>query len=425
MSFNDFQFHHTILTGIKNSGYTTPTPIQQQSIQPILDGKDLLGLAQTGTGKTAAFVLPMLQRLQKGPRNRIRALIMAPTRELAQQIHNNVRIMGQKTGLRSCVIYGGVGRQPQLQAMRKGVEIVVACPGRLLDLLNEKGISLSSVDFLVLDEADHMFDKGFLPDMRRIIAKLPKKRQSVIFSATMPKEIERLTKEVLTNPTRIQIDNLKPTSTISHSFYSVKKTTKTPLLKTLLQKNDMTRTLVFTRTKHKARSLAISLQKMGFKAVSMQGNLSQQKRQQALEGFRSGNFTIMVATDIAARGIDVQDISHVINFDIPDTLETYTHRTGRTGRAQQLGQAITFAEQDDTSFITAIKNNLDIKVETIQPSKSLGSVETKKNSLGKTGTLPKATFKVARTAKKKQPKQKKRRAMAFDFGLKPQATTNL
>lgn len=422
MSFNDFQFHQTIQSGIRDCGYTTPTPIQQHSIQPMLDGKDILGLAQTGTGKTAAFVLPVLHRLLKGPRNRIRALIMAPTRELAQQIHNNICIMGKKTGLRSAVVYGGVGRQPQLKALRMGTEIIVACPGRLLDLLNEKGISLSSVELLVLDEADHMFDKGFLPDMRRIIGKVPKKRQSVIFSATMPKEIERLTEEVLNKPERIQIDNSKPAPTITHSLFPVQKADKTPLLKNLLQKKEMTRTLVFTRTKHKAKSLAISLEKAGFKAVSMQGNLSQQKRKLALEGFRQGAFTIMVATDIAARGIDVQDISHVINYDVPDTVETYTHRTGRTGRAQHLGNAITFAGLEDKTFIAAVKRKLDITMKVVHPSSPSGDVQGEKRSQEKTTSQPKK--RKARPPKKEYAKKKKSRALTFDFGLRPQAVTN-
>lgn len=418
MSFKDFQFHQKIQSGIKDCGYTSPTPIQQQSIQPMLDGKDILGLAQTGTGKTAAFVLPMLQKLLNGPRNQIRALIMAPTRELAQQIHNNICIMGNKTGLRSAVVYGGVGRQPQLKSLRMGTEIIVACPGRLLDLLGERGISLSSVDLLVLDEADHMFDKGFLPDMRKIISKVPRKRQSVIFSATMPKEIERLTEEVLNKPTRIQIDHSKPAPTITHSLFSVNKTEKTSLLKNLLQKREMTRTLVFTRTKHKAKNLAISLQRMGLKAVSMQGNLSQQKRHLALEGFRRGTFTIMVATDIAARGIDVQDISHVINYDIPDTVETYTHRTGRTGRAHHLGNAITFADQDDKAFISAIKRRLGITMKVIHPTIADG----KKPLQDDTFSQQKKTE--ARPPKKRQAKKKKSSALAFDFGLRPQVTSN-
>ncbi len=360
MSFKDFKFHQAIQEGIQTLGFTTPTPIQQQSIQHMLNGKDILGLAQTGTGKTAAFVLPMLQKLLDGPRNKPRALIMAPTRELAQQIHNNICIMGKKTDLRSAVIYGGVGKQPQLNAMRMGTEIIVACPGRLLDLLTEKDISLSTIELLVLDEADHMFDKGFLPDMKRIIKQIPKMRQSVIFSATMPKEIETLTQEILVHPVWIKINHCKPAPSIEHTFFSVTASDKNLFLQTLLREKGMTRALVFTRTKHKAKSLAISLQKKGFQAVSMQGNLSQQQRQKALDGFQQGTFTIMVATDIAARGIDVQEITHVINYDLPDTIETYTHRAGRTGRAQHSGKAFTFLGNDDKRLVAAIRHKFPI-----------------------------------------------------------------
>ena len=420
MSFKDFQFDQKIQFGIKDCGYTTPTPIQRQSIKPMLDGKDILGLAQTGTGKTAAFVLPMLQRLLNGPRQRIRALIIAPTRELAQQIHNNICIMAKRTGLQSTVVYGGVGRNPQLKDLRRGTEIIVACPGRLLDLLNEKGINLSSVELLVLDEADQMFDQGFLPDIRKIIDKVPQKRQSAIFSATMPSEIDRLTKEVLSKPIRIQIDNSKPVPTISHSLIPVNKSKRTALLKDLLYQKEMTRTLVFTRTKHKAKSLAMALQKMGFKAVAMQGNLSQQKRQLALEGFRRGTFSIMVATDIAARGIDVQDISHVVNFDVPDTMETYTHRTGRTGRAQHLGDAITFVGQEDKAFIAAIKSKLSITMKVIQPA----SLDGAKSLQNKSKPLIQSKKTSAKNQKKHHSRKKKSRAHSFDFGLRPQTTNN-
>lgn len=389
----------------------------------MLKGRDILGLAQTGTGKTAAFVLPMLQQLLNGPRNTIRALIMAPTRELAQQIHNNICTMGKKTGLRSAVVYGGVGRHPQLKALRMGTEIIVACPGRLLDLLGEKGITLSSVELLVLDEADHMFDKGFLPEMRKIIGKVPRKRQSVIFSATMPSEIERLTQEVLDNPVRVRIDHAKAAPNIEHTLFSVNKAEKTQLLKTMLSKEEMTRTLVFTRTKHKAKSLAISLQKMGFKAVSMQGNLSQQKRQSALEGFRQGTFTILVATDIAARGIDVQEISHVINYDLPDTMETYTHRTGRTGRAQNSGKAFTFVDREDKVFIAAIKRKFTIKMEEPHPAGAQGRDERHKYPQKNAASMTKKS--TNRSPAKKLRTKKKSRAIGFDFGLGPQTASNV
>ena len=418
MSFKDFKFHQAIQEGIQVLGFTTPTPIQQQSIQHMLDGRDILGLAQTGTGKTAAFVLPMLQKLLDGPRNKPRALIMAPTRELAQQIHNNICIMGKKTDLRSAVIYGGVGKQPQLNAMRMGAEIIVACPGRLLDLLTEKDISLSTIELLILDEADHMFDKGFLPDMKRIIKQIPKIRQSVIFSATMPKEIETLTQEILVHPVRIKINHSKPAPSIEHTFFSVTTSDKNLFLQTLLREKGMIRALVFTRTKHKAKSLAISLQKNGFQAVSMQGNLSQQKRQQALDGFQQGTFTVMVATDIAARGIDVQEISHVINYDLPDTIETYTHRAGRTGRAQHSGKAFTFIGNDDKRLVAAIRHKF-----------SIGDIVTPESiyRVAENNVIPgqPAEPKFRRPKKKHtglpvkgKGGRKKSRAVAFDFGLR-------
>jgi len=362
MSFKDFNFHPKISAGIAACSYTSPTPIQKEAIPPILAGRDLIGLAQTGTGKTAAFVLPLLQRLLSGPRKKVRALIVAPTRELAEQIHDNIEKMAQETGIRSVVIYGGVGKQPQISRIRSGAEIVVACPGRLLDLINEKVITLNAVEVLILDEADHMFDKGFLPDIRRIIRLLPKDRQSLVFSATMPAEIRHLAEEILRNPAAIQINHTLPAPTISHALFQVAKEQKTSLLKSIIQERDMTSTLVFTRTKHRAKSLALHLQKAGYSAASLQGNLSQQKRQQALDGFRDGTFKILVATDIAARGIDVLGISHVINYDVPDTAETYTHRTGRTGRATKSGQALSFASREDSKMISLIEHNLGQKM---------------------------------------------------------------
>ncbi|MBW1828982.1 MAG: DEAD/DEAH box helicase [Deltaproteobacteria bacterium] len=362
MSFKNFKFHPKLNAGITACGYTVPTPIQKEAIPPILAGRDLIGLAQTGTGKTAAFVLPLLQRLLHGPRKRVRALIVAPTRELAEQIHDNIGTMAKKTGLRSIVIYGGVGKQPQIRKIRAGVEIVVACPGRLLDILNDKAFNLRAVEVLVLDEADHMLDKGFLPDIRRIIKQLPKKRQSLVFSATMPKEIRHLVENILQDPAKVQINHTLPAPTISHGLFQVSKERKTSLLKSIFHEREMTSTLVFTRTKHKAKSLALHLSKAGYNATSLQGNLSQQKRQKALDGFRDGTFNILVATDIAARGIDVLGISHVINYDVPDTAETYTHRTGRTGRATRTGQALSFVSQEDSKMISLIECNLGKKM---------------------------------------------------------------
>lgn len=363
MSFKEFTFHPKVSAGIEACGFTAPTPIQKEAIPPILEGRDMLGLAQTGTGKTAAFVLPMLQRLQDGPRKKVRALIVAPTRELAEQINDNIVKMGQQTGLKSVVVYGGVGKQPQIRAIRAGAEIVVACPGRLLDLLNEKVFNLTAVEVLVLDEADHMFDKGFLPDIRRIVKQLPRKRQSLVFSATMPQEIRHLAEEILYKPVTVQINHTLPAPTISHQLYQVAKEKKTSLLKNILAEGEeMSCTLIFTRTKYKAKGLAQQLEKAGYRATSLQGNLSQSKRQVAMDGFRDGTFKILVATDIAARGIDVLGISHVINYDVPDTAETYTHRTGRTGRASKTGQALTFAGPDDGKMIAHIERTLGKKM---------------------------------------------------------------
>jgi len=358
MSFKKFQFHDQIQTALDNCGYVSPTPIQEQAIEPVLKGRDLMGLAQTGTGKTAAFVLPILQRLCSGPKNKVRALIISPTRELAEQTNSYIGKLSKGTSLRSVVVYGGVSRQAQINKIKRGVEIVVACPGRLLDLVNARAVNLSAVEMLVLDEADHMFDQGFLPDIRRIIGNLPRQRQNLVFSATMPKEIRSLVEDILTNPVTVQIDHEKSITTISHIMCRVDMKGKVVLLKSLLQDKKITTALVFTRTKHKARSLALQLEKFGHRAAALQGNMSQQKRQEALDGFKRGTYNILVATDIAARGIDVSDISHVINFDMPENSETYTHRTGRTGRACKTGEAITFATPDDQKMIKALQRTL-------------------------------------------------------------------
>ncbi len=420
MSFKDFQFHPKVNAGITACKYTTPTPIQKEAIPPILAGRDMLGLAQTGTGKTAAFVLPLLQRLLDGPRKKVRALIVAPTRELAEQIHNNIDKMAQKTGLKSVVVYGGVGKQPQIKVIRAGVEIIVACPGRLLDLLNQKAFNLKAVEVLILDEADHMFDKGFLPDIRRIIKQLPKKRQSMVFSATMPREIRHLAEEILHNPARVEINHTMTPPAISHVLFQVAKEKKTILLKSIIQEREMTSTLVFTRTKHKAKSLALHLAKAGFRAASLQGNLSQQKRQKALEGFRDGTFKILVATDIAARGIDVIGISHVINYDVPDTAETYTHRTGRTGRAALTGQALSFAGREDRKMISLIEHNLGKKMRReVTPA---FACDTEKDAHGeKTKRFSRQMPKKAKPQVTGGKKNRRTRESAFNFGMKKPA----
>jgi ATP-dependent RNA helicase RhlE len=363
MTFEHFNLHADISAAIDAQGYTSPTPIQEQSIPHIMSGRDLLGLAQTGTGKTAAFALPLLHRLMAGPRRRVRALILAPTRELAVQIHESVTALGKNTKLRSAVIIGGVGMEPQVQAVRRGSEILVACPGRLLDHLSRKNIDLSGLETLVIDEADRMFDMGFLPDIRRIVRQLPVNRQNLLFSATMPDDIRRLSSDMLRDAVTVQVDHTKPVETISHALYHVEQHLKTALLKELLRRTETDSVLVFTRTKHRAKKLAEQLGQSGFSATSLQGNLSQSRRQNAIEGFRAGSYKILVATDIAARGIDVSAITHVINYDMPDTAESYTHRIGRTGRVSRAGEAFTFVTSEDTSMAYAIECALGAALE--------------------------------------------------------------
>ncbi len=363
MEFNQFKFHPKLAAGIKAAGFTIPTPIQAQAIPKVMQGRDVMGLAQTGTGKTAAFVLPILDRLMSAKSGKIRALIVAPTRELAEQINETVLLLGAQTRTRSLTVYGGVSIKPQIQQLRRGVEIVVACPGRLLDHINQGTIDLGQVDVLVLDEADRMFDMGFLPDIRRIIKQLPVKRQTLLFSATMPKEIRRLAQEILHQPETVQVDSLAPATTISHALYPVPQHLKTSLLLQLMKQTRTESVLVFTRTKHRAKRLGEKLAKLGYKAASLQGNLSQNRRQAALNGFRDGQVQILVATDIAARGIDVSQISHVINFDIPDTPEAYIHRIGRTGRAARSGEAFTLVTAEDNQMVRSIEKVLTQQIE--------------------------------------------------------------
>jgi ATP-dependent RNA helicase RhlE len=363
MHFTQFNFHPLVADGVIAAGYSTPTPIQLQAIPKVLAGKDVLGLAQTGTGKTAAFALPILQRLVEGPRGRVRALIVAPTRELAEQIHEAISTLGRKTRIRSVTIYGGVNVNPQIQKLKQGIEIVVACPGRLLDHLSQGTIDLSRVEVLVLDEADQMFDMGFLPDIRRILKHVPVQRQTLLFSATMPTDIRRLAEEILKDPVTVQVGSIAPPVTVTHALYPVEQHLKTALLLELLQHSDTESVLIFTRTKHRAKRLGEQLEKAGYKAASLQGNLSQNRRQAALDGFRDGTFQILVATDIAARGIDVSLISHVINYDIPDTAEAYVHRIGRTGRAAKSGDAFTLVTGDDVAMVRTIEKTLGTALE--------------------------------------------------------------
>ena len=363
MQFTTFNFHPKVAAGIAAAGYDSPTPIQARAIPQVLAGHDVMGLAQTGTGKTAAFALPILHRLMQGRRGHVRALVVAPTRELAEQIHTAICELGRATGLRSVTIYGGVGINPQIAKLKKGAEIVVACPGRLLDHLSQNTIDLSHLEALVLDEADQMFDMGFLPDIRRLLKQLPRQRQTLLFSATMPQEIHQLSREVLNKPETVQVDHVAPAVTVSHALYPVDEADKTDLLFSLLKQTGDGSVLVFTRTKHRAKRLGEKLAKAGYPAASLQGNLSQNRRQAALDGFRDGRYQVLVATDIAARGIDVSKVSHVINYDMPNTTEAYIHRIGRTGRAARSGDAFTLVTAADRAMERALEKVLGRPIE--------------------------------------------------------------
>lgn len=369
MSFDSFEFHPLISESIKTVGYTQPTPIQEKAIPVALTGQDVLGLAQTGTGKTAAFVLPILQRIltDQKPERAIRALVLAPTRELAEQIHQVFVTFGKASRIRSVAIYGGVSMRPQLERLRERPAVVIACPGRLLDHLRQRTIDLSKVETLVLDEADQMLDMGFIPSIRDIIKRVPQKRQTMLFSATMPDEIRALTRDFMTDPARVEVDRIAPASTVSHAIFPVHQDKKIDFLFSLLKHADPHSALVFTRTKHRAKKLADHLSKAGYNATSLQGNLSQAQRKVAIDGFRKGKYRFMVATDIASRGIDIQHISHVINFDMPLTTDSYTHRIGRTGRATRLGSAMSLVSREDAPQIRAVEKILgyELKRETL------------------------------------------------------------
>ncbi len=358
MSFETFNLHPSIMAGVRALGYITPTPIQLKSIPPIMQGRDLIGLAQTGTGKTAAFVLPILQRLLAGPRGDVRGLIISPTRELAEQTSEAISELGKQTGLRNIAIYGGVNMDTQIRRLRNGIEIIAGCPGRMLDHLWKGTIDLSHLEVLVIDEADRMFDMGFLPSVRGILECIAHSRQTLLFAATMPGDIRRLVQEILRDPVTVQIGCTAPVATVSHAVYPIKQHLKTDLLKELLRSIKTESVLVFTRTKHRTERVAQQLVRAGFRATSLQGDMPQHRRQYALDGFRAGSVKVLVATDIAARGIDVLDISHVVNYDMPDSTDAYTHRIGRTGRIGKTGEAFTFVTGEDTAMVRALERLL-------------------------------------------------------------------
>lgn len=356
--FTRFNFKTPIQRGLKAAGFKTPRKIQAHTIPSALAGRDVLGLAQTGTGKTAAFALPILDRLLAGKARGPRALIIAPTRELAMQINTEIGMLAKFTNIKTVTIYGGVSDRPQIQALRRRPDIIVACPGRLLDLLQRGEVNLKYIKTLVLDEADHMFDMGFLPDIRRIMDILPDRRQTLLFAATMPDEVRKLAEQSLNDPAISELAHSTPPSVIEHALYGVEHKRKMALLKHLISTNDFVSAIVFTRTKYRAKRLATQLGKKGHKAVALQGNMSQSQRDRAMQGFRGRRFDILVATDIAARGIDVDQVSHVINFDIPDSPEAYTHRIGRTGRSDRSGKACTFVTEEDYGAIHLIERKI-------------------------------------------------------------------
>ncbi len=371
MTFKDLGIIDPILKALEGEGYEAPTLIQKKSIPVLLKGKDLLGCAQTGTGKTAAFAIPIIQQLSRqnhhqiGQR-KIRALVVAPTRELAIQVNDSFSTYGKYTGIRNTVIFGGVSQHAQVKALKKGVDILVATPGRLLDLINQGFISLDHIRFSVLDEADHMLDMGFLPDIKRIIAKLPQKRQSLFFSATMPAAIVDLSNKILGNPFKITVKPDQPTAEkVDQAVYFVEKQDKIKLLKHLLKINEAESAIVFSRTKHGANKIVKLLGRAGVQAAAIHGNKSQNNRQQTLRDFKKGKIHVLVATDIAARGIDVDNLSMVINYDLPNVPETYVHRIGRTGRADASGVALSFCAPEERSSLKSIQKLINNRVPVI------------------------------------------------------------
>ncbi len=358
MTFKDLNLTEPIFRAIQEENYTHPTPIQQQAIPIILQGHDLLGCAQTGTGKTAAFAVPMLQLLSSkpAPQNRsIRALILTPTRELAIQIDESFKAYGRHTRLRSMVVFGGVSQHGQTESLRRGTDILIATPGRLLDLINQKYINLKQLEIFVLDEADRMLDMGFVHDVKRVISHIPQQRQTLFFSATMPAEISKLADSILKNPKRVEVTPVSSTAEkVRQAVYYVDKNDKKSLLIHLLQDTDIESVLVFTRTKHGADKVARDVVKAGISAEAIHGNKSQNARQRALQNFKTRATRVLVATDIAARGIDIEELSHVINFELPNVPETYVHRIGRTGRAGASGIAISFCDSEEKPFLKDI-----------------------------------------------------------------------
>lgn len=366
MTFKDLGLIDPILKAVSELGYTNATEIQLQSIPVILKGKDIIGCAQTGTGKTGAFAIPILQSMSTGAKNtkrNPRALIIAPTRELAVQIGQNVEQYAKYLGLKHAVIFGGVSQHNQVQQLKQGVDTIIATPGRLLDLLNQRHVSLQDIEYLVLDEADNMLDMGFIHDIKNILKSIPQNRQTLFFSATMPAPIRKFANTILRNPVEISVSPVSSTAqTVTQSVYFIERKQKTQLLCKLFEDLDIKQTLVFTRTKHGADRLARQLTKHGIKTACIHGNKTQNARQKALKDFKSGGVQILIATDIAARGIDIQDLPHVINYDLPNDSETYVHRIGRTGRAGKGGVAFSFCSEEERPGLQSIQKLIGFKL---------------------------------------------------------------
>ncbi len=372
MLFEQLDIIEPILKALKSEGYTNPTPIQEQTIPIILNGNDLLGCAQTGTGKTAAFAVPILQMLHQKKQNKtgyhhISALVLTPTRELAVQIHDSFTAYGKYTGIRQEVIFGGVSQHQQTLALRNGTDILIATPGRLLDLMNQGQIYLDHLEMFVLDEADRMLDMGFINDVKKVISRLPQQKQTLLFSATMPEQISSLANRLLYKPVKVEVTPVSSTAEqIDQAVYFLNKQDKFSLLLHLLNEQKVSRTLVFTKTKHGADRLSRELNKQSWRADAIHGNKTQNARQRALEDFKRGKLKVLVATDIAARGIDVENLTHVINFDLPNVPETYVHRIGRTGRAGAAGIAISFCDREERAYLNDIKKLLGQSIPVVE-----------------------------------------------------------
>jgi ATP-dependent RNA helicase RhlE len=364
-TFKDLSLAPALMKAVEEMQFTKPTAVQAAAIPPAMQGRDVLACAMTGSGKTAAFLLPIIQRLQDLPRGRTRALVLSPTRELAAQIHEQLVVLSRHTKVRGAAVFGGVGMKPQEDAFRRGVDIIVATPGRLLDHLQYDYASLGNIEVLVLDEADRMLDMGFLPDIRRILRQLPAgPRQTLLFSATMPQAIAELARDLMVDPIRIDVERKQaPAHGITQALYPVASHLKVHLLAELLRRDEIGNAIVFCRTKHRANRLAERLEKQGFETARIHGNRSQAQRTQALAGFKEGTFRVLVATDIVARGIDVEALEHVVNFDVPAAPEDYIHRVGRTARADATGDAYTFVSPDDESMVSAIERAIGRKIE--------------------------------------------------------------